>query len=207
MYDNWCIIFVSCPIKRFPCSIDDVIRDPVYQICPNTKYWIIANENLCKMVKTKRFLLRSDKDIDSLSRRIWYLLLSYSPIRSFQFPMHKCLRHVRRVWTIAVPFEPPNGKTNKMTCAPSEDSDQLIRVFAEIWVFAWAQNVHICLAVVQLCVTLRFTLRIKITHLVSKLNTESLLKQGLSESEFYGELGYNLDTLLVGIIFLINLGK
>ena len=46
-----------------------------------------------------------------------------------------------------VAFEPPNDKTNKMACAPSEDSDQpghapnLIRVFAvrmkKAWVFSY----------------------------------------------------------------------
>ena len=42
-----------------------------------------------------------------------------------------------------IPFEPPHDKTNKMACAPSEDSDQpghppsLIRVFAVHMKKAW----------------------------------------------------------------------
>ena len=47
-------------------------------------------------------------------------------------------------------YESPRGKTNKMTCAPSEDSDQpghpssLIRVFAvrmkKLWVLSYPQS-------------------------------------------------------------------
>ena len=45
--------------------------------------------------------------------------------------------------------------------------------------------------------------------LVSKFNTglKSLLKQGLSEPEFYGDLVYKFKKLLVELIFLIILGK
>ena len=45
--------------------------------------------------------------------------------------------------------------------------------------------------------------------LVSKVNTglKSLLKQGLSESEFYGDLVYKFKKIIIEMIFLINLGK
>ena len=36
-----------------------------------------------------------------------------------------------RLW-----YEPPHDKTNKMACAPSEDSDQTGRMPSLIWVFA-----------------------------------------------------------------------
>ena len=46
----------------------------------------------------------------------------------------------------ALTYEPPHAKTNKMTCAPSEGSDQLghpsslIRVFAVHMKIRWALN-------------------------------------------------------------------
>ena len=80
---------------------------------------------------------------------IWNLTL-IGPVVSEEKMFKEC---GRRRTTIELPkvtiiifiqkFEPPNDKTNKMTCAPSEDSDQpghppsLIRVFAVIMKKPW----------------------------------------------------------------------
>ena len=51
---------------------------------------------------------------------------------------------------LSLTFEPPHDKTNKMICAPSEDSDQpghspsLIKVFAVHSMGSWGPNVSSC---------------------------------------------------------------
>ena len=57
---------------------------------------------------------------------------------------------VKTIIILIATCEPPHDKTNKMTCAPKEDSDQpghppsLIRVFAVRSMGSWGPNVSSC---------------------------------------------------------------
>ena len=113
--------------------------------CPNqprvesqTRRWVLQEDisNLGNPDQgKKRGHCKASKHISLLEQRYCIVLLVYL---EFQRSLY---------FQIAVTNEPPHDKTNKMACAPSEDSDQpghlptLIRFFAvcmkKVWVLSY----------------------------------------------------------------------
>ena len=78
-----------------------------------------------------------------IQRRITRFICRIGPVVGIGLPVGSIL-------VVSPTYEPPHYKTNKMTCAPSEDSGQpghppsQIRVFAARTVGSWGPNVFLC---------------------------------------------------------------
>ena len=97
---------------------------------------ILLYENVSKRFRQNgKFIIRADPDQIALLVRCGLASVSVQMLRIIT---------VIEYWWIRMTFEPPHEKTNKMTFAPSEDSDQpghppsLIRVFAVHMKKHWA---------------------------------------------------------------------